>query len=700
MSRFLEDELPGKYLFRSIPVKSFPEDRRPYITKLNTLVQMAQKGSIDAKTVGDLWRFYSLCSTTLSAAWHKIPLSYWQTLWKAFADGPVVPGRLLHVKLLAEDMRAAGIALEPRQILLYIEALFMEGDRKEAIKSWESYPSSSHITDDEYREYLETGVRMYARTSQPERAQEVADKVLNASLRGKDPRILLSVLHAWLVSDREDSAGRAWKCYEKMRHLLGSEIEMKDYDDTIELFLAGNRADLALAAFRDMMTQGKRVEGVDMFPNGLASELAAEDIKIKSVPFRNLSMLPAKLRNKFFFGMWIKKLIGDGKVDACAQVVDLMVQGGIRPDARHLNGIIGAWLREGTVGSQEKAEAMAWKMIACSMERRPKFMSQSRLSGFPKSIPQPEKSGVMRPPELTLYAEATMETYVVLGEYYMEHSRWPELRGMLDLVKSRRIKPSVALMNLHLRFMLRGHTAPSAWPTYQFYYKKQFHLRPDPETFVYFWGHEQARLRQETRDKESFPEPRALFRHMLEMLPPGQDEPEAMQEIYERTISSFGLADDQIATIVALRVFQQHYGIYPTGDTVRLVILQLANVGRIDPTGVRARRPNWSGSTKQRVRQVTQILAELKDQRAALLQKEELVSEESDEQAKSEEVLVLLELLLNACYHLKKQHTGEPNGWLLGNIQSIGDIALDHDEIGEVAHEMGIGALLQNDEES
>ena len=83
---------------------------------------------------------------------------------------------------------------------------------------------------------------------------------------------------------------------------------------------------------------------------GLAGNLHASSINendVNKVSLSVLKVLPRRFQNRFFYASWMKKLIGMGEVDSAALVIELMYERGVKPDSKHLNGIIAGWLREG-----------------------------------------------------------------------------------------------------------------------------------------------------------------------------------------------------------------------------------------------------------------------------------------------------------------------------------------------------------------
>ena len=149
---------------------------------------------------------------------------------------------------------------------------------------------------------------------------------------------------------------------------------------------------MALAVFRDLITS----VGPDKHDSSstfarliqLTADANTERMSaahIDETALKALSALPKQFNNKYFYGAWIKQLIGAGEVDGAADVAELMHERGIRLDAKHLNGIVGAWFRNGTKSAQLKAEDFAWAMVHARIALVRKQDYQSQVPSLPSS---------------------------------------------------------------------------------------------------------------------------------------------------------------------------------------------------------------------------------------------------------------------------------------------------------------------------
>ncbi|OBT59070.1 hypothetical protein VE04_00980 [Pseudogymnoascus sp. 24MN13] len=643
----------------SIPRHSFPREGQAYISRLNEALEKASAAPL--KNRKELWRWYSLSRKTLCAAWGEVPMSTWQLLWKELSvEALDNPDRMPHVIQLGNDMEAANRPLKPEQTLLYIEALFVEGNQKDALARWESVRSSLTLVEATAIQYWALGVVMLAKSKQPARAQEAADVLLNDLKAVKESRALIPLIRTWSEYPDSSAIQMAWALYVRLKFWMGSSMEMQDYDAVAGIFLTSNRTDLALAVFRDMMLTddpvAKSYDSLALYPRfvGLKGTRPLESFQLgpeetswtRSNP---LTVLPPKFRNKFFFGSWIKKLVGDDEIDWASQVVELMSQRDIRPDATYLNGIIGAWFRTGSAENQKKGTTMAWKMIAARLEfvRYRSHRYTSTLEGPVRArFDQTSKDDFIRPSFIAVSAQASLETFSVLIHHYQQLGQKDRVQELLGAIKATEIKPNTAFLNSLLELGSAMHHRPWVWSLYVRFVEQE-RVVPSQYTFALLWksmkDHVDPLI---NRSKAGYPSPRFLFAEMNKSSTWKNEK--LAREMYDQIILCFGLADDQIGTAVALRAMQRLYGMYPNEATVRSIVLQIAKAGVKNVAGYRPRRLNLNKDTQRRISDVGKVLKTLKDDRTKQLEDQGVDVEGMSIEDKSEESLKLLCLLLRS----------------------------------------------------
>ncbi len=621
--------------------------------------QRNEHGSRKSTLRRTLWKSYLMCRTTgVFSEPGKIPPGVWAGLWRVLSsDDAENLERMAHIKYLGEDMYKAGAPMDLSQQLLYIEATFIEGDRNKAIAEWERAGSSEAENLSKSKEYWELGVRMFSQIDQIDRALQAAETLLQGA---EDPityRILIPIIQASLASKDGSAVQLAWALYIRLRVGMGSAITMEDYDAVTSMFLVANQPDLALAAFKDMMLTGDAAaaqqDSTQLYKTatGMEDGLSVVNVGGRELNWSNsrtLSALPKKFRNKFFFGSWVKKLIGEGELDAAKKVFDLMQDHRILPDPKHLNGLIGAWFREGTEKSRILTEDMAWRMIKARLDFVGKRDLRYKTDGPIRAV---ETWGLEDTKSLFTTPQATIETFSILIQQYRRRQKHEQMSELFDALRKAQIPPSTYFMNELLLMDTRAQRKDWVWQTYTSMTEKQG-VRPDFETYTILWQNMKKHLDPVVGSKRNpspsnFTTHRRLFAQMVERKSILTRKESFPRELYDLIITCFSYAQDQAGTAVALRALQREFNMFPSEDTARTIVLQLARLGLVNEHGGKPRRLNLNnGITQERISNVTKVLQAFKKQRTEALQQQGISFEKLRGDAKLEETLVLLSDLL------------------------------------------------------
>jgi len=588
----------------------------------------------------------------------------WSDLWGILenTDATDYMDKMAHLKYLGDDICKVGIQMSTEQRLLYMEALVVQGDVNLATQLWESMESSFNGTD-KLKQYRRLGINIFCRKGQVDQALQVASKLLQNTDQVLDCRVLLPIIQACLISHKEYGARMAWALYVRLRLKLGPHMEMNDYDIVTTSFLKAGHAKLALGAFKDMMLSPGIPAGQDSISlyrgvTHVDDKLDSLSIKEKELALHNsttLTKLPPQFNNKFFYGSLIKKLIGEGELDSAKKVLDFASDMGIRPDSRHMNGLIGAWFRAGSGRNAGLAEDMAWKMINTRLRFVQKRDATSKPEGRVRSV-----LATPRNPDIVSMSTpcATIETFCILMHEYRLRQNHHRLLELFDTLRDSQIAPNTFFMNELLRMDSRGHKRDWAWTTY-LSLTKSGKVRPDYETFTVLYelacqSLDPVQSLRSDKNLTKFTVPQQLFAEMMKYKASLEREGGVPQELYDAIILSFSLAEDQAGTAVAMRALQKHFGSFPNDETARTIILQLARLGQTNSAGYRSRRLNIRNSaTKQRIALVTRILQKFKQDRSEFLLEQGIVFDDLSEEQKLGEALLVLSYLLRHAFETK-----------------------------------------------
>ena len=356
---------------------------RAWVGEFNAALLKAQKQPDNPIAHLSLWKWYLRGQQKVPGFSNFVNEDVWQFLWQSQIK--TYP-RTKHIIVLAKDMMVAEVDLTHAQRLDYVDALHATGDTATALQEWEkektsiaeragdsdAYKATANLDDDLANVFWATGVKLYAAVGRPAKAETIAFKSLERRVSTPEDSqalmILVDVIRAWAHSQRTDADIKLWSCYMLMREksselTKGTNLPAEVLGQITSVLLQTRRLKMALAVLQDMLaahTGNPTVSNATMKQElsqklTIADDSAANESIINQVGLASLLALPSRFKNKFFFGAWIKWLIGQDKVNDAALVIELMQEYGVKPDARHLNGIIGAWLRDGSPTARARA---------------------------------------------------------------------------------------------------------------------------------------------------------------------------------------------------------------------------------------------------------------------------------------------------------------------------------------------------------
>jgi hypothetical protein len=636
-----------------IPTNMFPNVYQQRLSTLNNTLSRAYKclgEKVISETIQrDAWRSYMLCRKVLLEVPELIPSGVWYLLWEIF-ERPTEKnvGRMEHIFQLGKDMKGLGLPLQDR-LPLFIESASMSGENELALEEWHAVDRTLDTDEFTFRNHWEVGVRMYCRMGQPGKAMHALSTLMSQSESVGDYRLLIPIIRAYLAPETPIGFKKAWALYRHLKFRLGDLMTMEDYDSTISLFLEAGKPDRALRIFVDMMRRAKtdkaaQIEGDEHDALDLAG---IANMRISVMHSQALANLPAEYTNKFFFGKWIKKLIGDGDLSGAKRVLDHMRDRGIRADSKHMNGLIGAWYRTKSGKNQALADEAAQQMIAARIEfvrERQNPVGSEGLAPKIRVEKYPTKHNYRS--IYPLMPRATIETFSILIEHYRKRRRDDLLGKLFNDLREAKVRPSTFFMNEMILSHAQSKKASTAWKDYLLL-TNVHSVHPDFATFEALWLLERRASDPVTRNSyQGFGTCRELFYEMIKHFEHLTHKETMTRDLYESTILGFAFADDHPGLAVALRALQHLFNMYPNEQTARTIVLHLTRVGLKNEAGFRPRRLNIKASTKDRIKQVTEVLTAFKQRRTKVLLEQGIVFEEMDNQSKVEEALLLMTNLL------------------------------------------------------
>ncbi|KAF3056348.1 hypothetical protein GL218_06777 [Daldinia childiae] len=538
-----DDSLPKPSLL--LPEENWPTPQdHTHIVQLNNMIKTIGRkvhgGTLSLKRINSLWKYYSAARIALSKRWELVHEDIWDLLWQILAANHANnPNRMSHIHVLVKDMQKAGVSLRDDQQLLGIEASFISGFREDAITAHKKLVTTLGANPETFAEFWQLGLRMYCLMGDVARAERVATTLLE-SPHDKDPRYLLPFIR--MCAGNPAIVEKGFEIYQRLRSTLGDSITIDDYDQIISYFLASNETEFAFYIFVEMMTSN-------------------------TIDLRGVHRVPPSIANPFFYGKWLKRLIGAGDLQGAYNVLLHMKSKGVMPHAIVVNGLIGAWLRSSTADNIQKAEDVAWAMINTRMQFLSIRKDMQNLATYVR---------------LRQYGEgwprANLETFSLLAENYKDRGLHAKMEDLWGAFRNAEIAPDSFILNQLLFSYLQDgqgkHVASLSRDLTEHY-----QIKPDSWTFMVLW--------------------QALPANRLVQLPPGQipEEISRTRSLFAELVKSarifatsgidvklaryilhsFRKLDDKIGLLLAYRALRQIFKFTPPD----IIILEL-QVGSMD----------------------------------------------------------------------------------------------------------------------
>ncbi|KAI1367359.1 hypothetical protein F5Y08DRAFT_298969 [Xylaria arbuscula] len=534
----------------AIPINGLQGHRQDRIHRLNNWIRRCgralEREDVLPKDIQGLWKAYSGARATMSGRWHTVPTPTWEVLWKTLsADHTFNTNRMSHIYALAKDMQQEGIPLRPDQQILALEAIFVDGWENEAIENFRRHVSTLGKDPDTFLPFWQLGLQMYCRTGDLERAERLADMIIESPYE-TDPRFILPLIK--LCAETPTAVENGFKRYRDLRTSLGDSITIKDYDAIISYFLASGNTEFALYIFVDMMKSG-------------------------SVDLIGVRNYPPSIANPFFFGKWLKRLIGAGDLKGAYNVLQLMLSRGITPRAIQVNGLIGAWLRSGAADDAQRAEGVAWEMI----DTRLNFVEQRRRKA--------DMPGVILHVSGGGWPRANLETFSLLAENYKERGLTAKIDPLWQSFREAEIAPDSFMLNQLLFSLLQDGKGEVLLPTYQDMLER-FDLKPDSHTLMALWQalpvNQFTRILPRDLDAEKT-RTRALFAEMMRHAPnfKSKDEGEVYIFLARNILHSFRKLQDKAGLLLAYRALRRILNYNPPDMVVFELLIGALDLQRL-----------------------------------------------------------------------------------------------------------------------
>lgn len=666
------------------------EETHAYVDKFNERLRQYARDKSDEPLKQDLWRWYRRCKQAVSGFLDILPEEAKSMVWDSQTECQIASDlRAAHLQTLVNDAMATGIAPSTPQTLSYIESLHEGGKTSQALDEWETHQTELSQQKEDLEAYWKLGVQIFAADDNPQRAQDIALAFL-ANDKSRNPRILNPVIVAWGQQPGKEAEVKAWALYLQRKIFLGTDMTMEDYDHISIGFLKAGRLGLAIAVFKDMMVTGRypASDSAALYQAavGLAGNLHESGVSeqdVNKVSLSALTLLPRQFQNRFFYASWMKKLIGMGEVDSAALVIELMYERGVKPDPKHLNGLIAGWFREGDGPSRKKAEHLGWAMI---QQRIDLVWSRMNASGSAPRVSVDQAQTDDTPTRIPKWMQrkvpqGNIETFSILLLHYTRRADEDMINYLADCLDDAQIRPNAYFMNHLLYAELRKQDVRELWTKFQ---TMSTTIQPDLETYACLWDCGKLQFdRGRTSFSADFPSARVLLSNMITwytQLPArtaSTFQEEFSKDLYDQIIRCFCLSKDLPGTLIALHVLQATFHFYPDETTARLVILQVARLAGVPPNTPKRRLRHLSSTprSKENINQIHRLVEILSERQTIALGDRGLAVSTLDAHERDECQLEIVSDLIRI---------------IMGRIAGDADPKRVEEKIARAARDMGI----------
>ncbi|KAK5950977.1 hypothetical protein OHC33_008049 [Knufia fluminis] len=574
-----------------------PRAHQSLAARFNKALVAAKEGEDDVVKGLNLWKWYLRCQQRIPGFSQIVSEKVWKFLWQSQIR---LGKRPQHLVMLGRDMRAVDEPMDNSHCLEYIRAMHASDDTMGALFAWEEMKSQlgSDTTSEFLSAFYSTGTQLHVSVGRTQKAQRIAFAGIE---KGAEPTILIHVISGWAQMKTADSANKAWGLYLRMRKLLKDDMTPELYEKVSDALLDAKQGAMALAAFKDMIarltgTGRSTLDNYEKILGNVRLDGDPEEVEraINRVSLTMLLVLPRSYQNKFFFASWVKKLLGQQRTEAAAMVVELMYERNIRPDALHLNGILGAWLRDKSAKSREKAVKLAHEMIQMKVNINADRAQNRSLRQFGdmfrKVMPFEENNNsLMNPVRLERRVPAAnRETFALMFSFYAEKQRWKDFESLTRvMIGPAQLMPSNFIMNLWLSAELESKSLSRFWTLYN---SLQSEVRPNMETFSLAWqavtltnraGH---RYGPQDQLKDFTSSHRRMFARIVDWTRGLKAHPLRKARewveggLYTEIVRSFCLQLDLAGTICALQGLYSRMNATPDDVSVRLITGMVARL--------------------------------------------------------------------------------------------------------------------------
>jgi len=543
-----------------------------------------------------LWRAYTLAKAFDSKLLHNLPDRAWDLLWASQSiELPSNPRRKAELGQLYHDMVKVGKTTTVGQRVKYLESIFLSGREDQALNEWrEDYmarrPSGRH---DYKAEHLEIGAKLHALAGNVNRSREIMEELFKL-YPSWNVSVMMTVFRAHTSSELREHHSIAKDIYIRMKERGGAHT-IKDYDAWLVGFLEARHLSYAKQVFHDMVKDGYlattgAAEDVEQVLKRLhmVYRLGNDIAKMTSIALHAISILPVAYHGHLF-GDWMKSAVVQKAPQAAAQILDMMLKRGYKPETFHFNMLLKALIRTKDVPNILKAENIGWRMIEQTSRVDPRNLT-------PDTVPEiiNRRSAHVASANKDAAGEipaANVTTFAMIMQHHATSLQWEHVDYLTRLLKKTPIEPNATIMNVLIDNKCRQGAYTEAWMIYKALTEPQpgkHGVYPDGASFRCLWKTLRLALSNPvTRSNPSLPTPRELLKEMISWWNLSRNRYDADRfrmgiagadngAITSLIMHCFSYTQDLAGSLIALHVLRHRFDIFPTDKAAQILQQQMA----------------------------------------------------------------------------------------------------------------------------
>lgn len=601
-----------------------------------------------------LWRAYIVAKAFDSKLIYNLPDRAWDLLWTTQSvDMPSDLKRKARLGQLYHDMFKAGKTTTVGQRVRYLESLFLSGREDQALNEWEEdYMARLPSGRQDYKpEHLEVGAKLYALAGNVDRSREIMEELFKL-YPGWGTSVMMAVFRAHTSSEVPEHHNIAKDIYIKMKEQKGGARTIEDYDAWLVGFLEARHLSYAKQAFHDMVKDGYlattgTAEDVEQVLKRLhmVYRLGTDIAKMTSIALNAISVLPAAYHGHLF-GDWMKSAVVEKAPQAAAQILDMMLKRGYKPETFHFNMLLKALIRTKDEPNILKAENIGWRMI----EQAGKV---SQRNPTPDTVPEiiDKRSNHMVSVDKNASTDvpaANVTTFAMIMQHHATGLQWEHVDYLTRQLRKTPIEPNATIMNVLIDNKCRQGAYSEAWMIYKALTNPQpgkNGVFPDGASFRCLWKTLRLALSDHvTRSDPDLPTPRELLKEMISWWTLSRSRYDVDRfrmgiagadngAITSLIMHCFSYTQDLAGSLIALHVLRHRFHIFPTDKAAQILQRQMAWVDMTRETESERSQYFHSHSTKNNADQIARVYDLLLQRRLERMNLKEGEQEQlSDEQ--------------------------------------------------------------------